>query len=344
MKITSQLSAHEKPIISIQISDYYDPKSSLTEENILIQKKGSEEIKSHILTTDGMVLIDTQMYFSKPQTEVFEINDECVVMDFISCNNVETQIDQLESEKFTKENTHNIFYATKYKATFKIPAFEQINYLSIILSKAFYYNIINEDWELHEKFSKNILLKKSGYLTSRYIPFSPAIQWIISEIKNCRRQGALKKMYIETKIRELLIHQLETLINQQPHQKDLIIEDDYCKLLEAKEILEKDCAHAPTLPELSRIISLNEFKLKKGFKACFGTTVKSYIIKLRMERAKELFQNKAITVSEAAYKCGYKDVSHFSAAFKNFYGCSPQKFKINWDVIQFWITGLLLLA
>lgn len=249
-------------------------------------------------------------------------------MNFIYCNNVETYIDQLESEKIQRENTHNIFYVSNYKATFKIPAFEKINYFSIILSKDFYYNIINEDWELHQKFSKNILLKKSSYLTSSYIAFTPAIQWVIHEIKNCNRQGALKRMYIETKIKELLILQFETLI-EKVTPKDLIDEEDYIKLQEAKLILNKDYVHAPTLPELSRMISLNEFKLKKGFKACYGITVRSYIIELRMKHAKELFQSKHISVSEVAYKCGYKDVSHFSAAFKTFYGYSPQKFKIN---------------
>lgn len=342
MKIISTILTHEKPIINIQISDEYDPKSILKEENIDIKNQDSEEIKSHILTTDGMAIIDTQMYFSEAQTEVFEIDNECVVMDFVSCNNIETTIDLLENEKYLKQNTHNIFYTTKYKATYKIPAFEQVNYLAIIFSKEFYYNIINEDWKLHEKFSKNILFKKSGYLTSKYIPFTPSIQWILSEIKNCTRKGALKKMYIETKIKELLIHQLEAVTNQQK-QHNQVDEEDYTKLQQAKLILEKDYVHAPTLSELSRIISLNEFKLKKGFKACFGTTVKSYIIKLRMEYAKELFKNKMLTVSEVAYKCGYKDVSHFSAAFKTFYGSSPQKFKINWEYINIWIILILAL-
>ncbi|KQB43537.1 helix-turn-helix domain-containing protein [Flavobacterium aquidurense] len=343
MKIRSKILAHENSIIKIEIGDNYYSKNQLTAESINIKNSDSEIIKSSHLITQGMVILDTQMYFSTPQTIVFEIDEETVVMNFICCNNVEAHIDQLESEKYSKENTHNIFYTTNYKATFKIPAFEQINYLSIILSKDFYYQIINEDWELHEKFSKNILLKKSSYLTSKYLPFTPAIQWVIHEIKNCNRNGALKKMYIETKVKELLVHQLEAIINL-PVQKDQIDEDDYNKLQQAKLILDEDYVHAPTLAELSRLISLNEFKLKKGFKACFGTTVKSYIIKLRMEHAKELFKSKASTVSEVAYKCGYKDVSHFSAAFKNFYGFSPQKFKINWDYINFWITGLLLLS
>ncbi|WDF66391.1 AraC family transcriptional regulator [Flavobacterium sp. KACC 22763] len=342
MKINATLLTSETPIIKIQIGDKYYPKSILTEENVNIQNGDSEKIISHHLITEGLVLLDTQMYYSEPRTVTFEIDEESVVMNFIYSSNVETHIDQLESEKYSKKNTHNIFYTNSFKATFNIPPFTEINYLSIILSKEFYYNIINEDWQLHEKFSKKILDKQSSYLTSKYLPFTPAIQWVTSEIKNCAREGVLKRIYIESKIKELLIHQLETLIIK-PLEAENINEEDYSKLLEAKKILEDDYRNTPTLPELSRLISLNEFKLKKGFKACFGTTVKSYIIKLRMEHAKELFQNKKATVSEAAYKCGYKDVSHFSAAFKSYYGFSPQKFKINTDIIQFWLIGFSLL-
>jgi len=339
LKIKATLLTPETPIIKIQIGDKYYPKSILTEENINIQNGDSEKIISRHWITEGLVLLDTEMYFSSPKTVNFEINEESVVMNFIYSSNVETQIDQLESEKYSKENTHNIFYTSDFKASFKIPASTPTNYLSIILSKEFYYNIINEDWQLHEKFSKKILQKQSSYLTIKYLPFTPAIQWVTHEIKSCTRQGVLKRIYIESKIKELLIHQLESLIIK-PLATDKIDEEHYNKLLEAKKILDNDYRNTPTLPELSRLISLNEFKLKKGFKTCFGTTVKSYIIKLRMEHAKELFLNKKATVTEAAYKCGYKDVSHFSAAFKSYYGFSPKKFKINTDIIQFWLFGL----
>ncbi|WP_343593076.1 AraC family transcriptional regulator [Flavobacterium sp.] len=342
MKIEATLLTPETPIIKIKIGDKYYPKSTLTEENINIENSDAEKIISRHLITEGLVLLDTQMYFSTSKTVIFEIDEESVVMNFIYSSNVETKIEDLEGEKYSKENTHNIFYTDNFKASFTIPPFTQINYLSIILSKEFYYNIINEDWQLHEKFSRNILNKKSSYLTSKYLPFTPAIQWVTHEIKNCTRQGALKRIYIESKIKELLIYQLETL-NTKPSVQENIDEEDYTKLLEAKKILDNDYRNTPTLPELSRLISLNEFKLKKGFKACFGTTVKSYIIKLRMEQAKELFQNKKATVSEVAYKCGYKDVSHFSAAFKSYYGFSPQKFKLNTDFLQFWLIGLSLL-
>ena len=283
------------------------------------------------------------MLFENNSTIHFEIIGESIVMNFIYSNNIEANITNLDEEENSKENTHNILYTNNFNATFQIPALEPVNYFSIILSIDFYFKLINEEWKIHQKFSKSILQKKSGYVTSKYMSFSPRLQWIIHEIKNCNRQGALQKMYIETKIRELLILQLEVLT--EPIQNENVAQDDVKKLQEAKTILENQYIHAPSLSELSRMISLNEFKLKKGFKACFGTTVKSYIIKLRMEHAKELLKHEAPSISEVAYKSGYKDVSHFSTAFKNFYGLTPQKFKVTLDSLtSIWLTAFLLLG
>lgn len=327
MKIKSKILGHEEPLIAIEISDSQDLKNHFIEEEICIQNGKIEEIKCANLISNGVAILDVQMRFSTPQTMQSEIIGESIVLNFICCNNVETNIDSVESEKYTTENTHNILYAFNLNATLEIPAFEEINYFSIILSLDYYYKLINEDWGIHQKFSKNISQKTSSYLTQKYIPFNPAIQWIIHEIRNCKFKGTIKKMYLETKIMELLILQLDTLILQ-PQNKEVFIDDeDYDKLLEAKSILEANFTNAPTLPELSRAISLNEFKLKKGFKACFETTIKGYTTKLRMEHAKKLFQNKASNVGEVAEKCGYKDVSHFSAAFKLFYGFTPISFR-----------------
>lgn len=328
MKFKSTLLGHEKPIIDIEIGESYNEKSPFTEEKICIEKEPQDLISCNSLITEGILILDIKMYFSDSQIIKTEMIGESILMNFICCNNVEAHIDQVESEKYTIENTHNILYTAKLNATFKIPAFEEISYLSIILSPDKYSKLINEDWNLHQKFSKNIFQKKSDYLTPKYVSFNSEIQWIIHEIRNCKHTGSLKKMYLETKIKELLILQLDSF--KTPQSKVLIDDKDFKKLLEAKKILENNFTNAPTLLELSRTISLNEFKLKKGFKTCFSTTIKSYVTKLRMEHAKNLFKNKVSNVGEVAYKCGYKDVSHFSAAFKSFYGFTPISFrKIN---------------
>lgn len=327
MRFKSIILGDEEPIIDIETGSY-NQKNHFAEESISINREHLGKITSTNLITEDVLMIDIQMYFSASQTIRTEIVGESVVLNFICCNNVEADIDEVESEKFTTENTHNILYTSRLNATFKIPELEEINYLSIILSPDFYSKLIDENWDLHQKFSKNILQKKSGYLTPKYVPFNSEIQWAIHEIKNCKYSGSMKKMYLEAKIKELLIFQLESL--KEFESKAPVDEKDYKKLLEAKRILESNFTNAPSLLELSRLISLNEFKLKKGFKACFETTVKSYVTKLRMEYAKKLFKSKNSNVGEVAYKCGYKDVSHFSAAFKTFYGFTPMNFrKIN---------------
>ncbi|CAD0003592.1 helix-turn-helix domain-containing protein [Flavobacterium chungangense] len=324
MRFKSIILGEEEPIIDIETAAY-NQKNHFTEENISIKKEQLGVITSTNLVTEDVLIIDIQMCFSTPQTIRTEMVGESVVLNFICCNNVEANIDDVESEKYTTENTHNILYTSKLNAIFKIPESEEINYLSIILSPDFYSKLINENWDLHQKFSKNILQKKTGYLTPKYVPFNSEIQWVIHEIKNCKYSGSMKKMYLEAKIKELLIFQLESL--KELESKVPVDEKDFKKLLEAKRILERNFTNAPSLLELSRLISLNEFKLKKGFKACFETTVKSYVTKLRMEYAKKLFKNKNSNVGEVAYKCGYKDVSHFSAAFKTFYGFTPMNFR-----------------
>lgn len=324
MRFKSIILGEEEPIIDIETGTYIQ-KNHFAEENVNIKKEYLGEIASTNLITEDILIIDIQMCFSATQTIRTEMVGESVVLNFICCNNVEADIDEIESEKYTIENTHNILYTSKLNATFKIPQSEEINYLSIILSPDFYSKLINENWDLHQKFSKNILQKNTGYLTPKYVPFNSEIQWAIHEIKNCKYSGSMKKMYLEAKIKELLIFQLESL--KEFESKAPVDEKDYKKLLEAKRILERNFTNAPSLLELSRLISLNEFKLKKGFKACFETTVKSYVTKLRMEYAKKLFKNKTSNVSEVAYKCGYKDISHFSAAFKTFYGFTPASFR-----------------
>jgi AraC-like DNA-binding protein len=340
LKIESKLLEHGQWIIRQDLEDDYDQESLLEERRISVRGECLEMIKSHQLSTKGFIMLDTLFFFSTPETDLFQIRGECVVMDFMYGSNVITDAQQFGCSEFSALDTHNIWYAPDYKAKYKMPAFEQINYLCIILSRDFYFNLISAGSELHHEFSKNIELRKPCYLSSAYLPFNPAIKWVIHEIRNSKRKGALQRMFIETKVRELLLLQLETLIENTVTTKVLTDDADFMKLLEAKQILEAEYTKAPTITELSRKISLNEFKLKKGFKAHFGNTIKGYIIKLRMEHAKGLFKSKATTVSEVAYKCGYKDVSHFSAAFKTFYGFSPQKFKINWNatnLILYWL-------
>ncbi|KAF0094872.1 MAG: AraC family transcriptional regulator [Puniceicoccaceae bacterium 5H] len=71
-----------------------------------------------------------------------------------------------------------------------------------------------------------------------------------------------------------------------------------------------------SLSALSRRHGLNEFKLKKLFRAHYGMTVFGYLRQKRMEHAHTLLQTNDRSVLEVAGAVGYANASHFARAFR----------------------------
>lgn len=160
---------------------------------------------------------------------------------------------------------------------------------------------------------------------------TPSIRLILSQIADCSYSQGMRDLYLEGKMLELMA----VYLNESLFEADRISHtvklsrDDMESLRLAKEILQRDYLHPPTLAGLSRIICLNEFKLKKGFKEIFGYTVHAYVIEQRMQRAQQLLEHGNMTVSEAASRVGYVNVSHFSAAFRKKFGVRPGEYLIS---------------
>ena len=58
-------------------------------------------------------------------------------------------------------------------------------------------------------------------------------------------------------------------------------------------------------------------------------TLEKYVIKQKIEKAKELIQYGELTLSEIAYMMGYSSVQYLSTQFKNVTGMSVSEFKKN---------------
>ncbi|MEQ7049471.1 AraC family transcriptional regulator [Paenibacillaceae sp. P-4] len=98
---------------------------------------------------------------------------------------------------------------------------------------------------------------------------------------------------------------------------------DMQKVKQAREIMVQQMSDPPSLLELSRMVGLNDFKLKKSFKEMYGATVFGYLREKRLERALFLLQQGKLNVTEAAYEVGYSNASYFSEAFRRKYGVNP---------------------
>ncbi|CAG7610643.1 HTH-type transcriptional activator RhaR [Paenibacillus solanacearum] len=101
---------------------------------------------------------------------------------------------------------------------------------------------------------------------------------------------------------------------------------DMVKIRQAKDLMTNMMEDPPTLLQLSRMIGLNDFKLKQGFKEMFGTTVFAFLREIRLEKAYRLLQQGDMNVTETSLAVGYSNPSHFSEAFRSKYGINPGVF------------------
>ena len=88
----------------------------------------------------------------------------------------------------------------------------------------------------------------------------------------------------------------------------------------------RDIEHPPSLMMLAKLSGLNDYKLKRGFRQVFGSTVFGYLRTYRMEQARQLLLERKMTVSEVARSVGYSSLSRFSLAFKQQFGVLPGSF------------------
>jgi AraC family transcriptional regulator, arabinose operon regulatory protein len=79
------------------------------------------------------------------------------------------------------------------------------------------------------------------------------------------------------------------------------------------------------LASVAKVVNLHPVYLGKLFKAGTNCSIKHYINLIRVNNAEMMLTSGGFSVSEAAERCGYKDVSYFSNVFKSIKGYPPSK-------------------
>lgn len=137
-----------------------------------------------------------------------------------------------------------------------------------------------------------------------------------------KESDKLNRLLVESYLLELLAINIERLLCLNNTQKALS-KADMEQMIYAREVLLSRLDSPPSLLELSRILHMNDCKLKRAFKQCFGVTVYGFIREQRMEKAFSLLEQGNHNVSEAAFAVGYTNTSHFAEAFQKKFGITP---------------------
>lgn len=327
MLIKSWVEPIDKTVCDESVPDQYRICSSVVQKEIVLEDPAIEKLVSRQTVTDGLFIIDTYMAFKTRVRDHFEISGESIILIFHIRGQANGNINDLIDDFGFTGNINNIFYTPGLDSKIDMHPFLQHNYFCVVMSRDFYFHILNKDLKLHRDFADNIINKVQTYLSHHSLNTTYQMKNVIHDIRNCQREGEFKRMYLEAKVLELLLLQFEQLQlkTENPSLNNILKKNEETKIHQAREILEADIQNPPNIKNLSKLVSLNEFKLKNGFKACYNTTIHQYLIRLRMMKAKELLNNKNYSIGEIATIVGYKNPAHFSKAFKNFYDRLPSE-------------------
>jgi AraC-like DNA-binding protein len=88
-----------------------------------------------------------------------------------------------------------------------------------------------------------------------------------------------------------------------------------------------DVAHSWTLQELADISHMSRSAFAQSFKNHVGVPPLDYLIRWRMNLARNALARDTLSISELARATGYQSESAFSTAFRRVVGSSPTKFR-----------------
>jgi AraC family transcriptional regulator len=78
---------------------------------------------------------------------------------------------------------------------------------------------------------------------------------------------------------------------------------------------------------LAQIARMSKYHFSRSFKKSTGITPHQYILRRRVERAKQLLQQSPASVLDVALACGFAHPGHLSRHFKRLVGMTPKKFQ-----------------
>lgn len=186
----------------------------------------------------------------------------------------------------------------------------------------FVSNDVLDDFRL--KFEENSLRFKNGLSTKS----DNRTRLLIDQVVEFLTQDtSLNHLRVQALLIEILVHQIEGLYAENDRHEMISDKNIYEKILLAKNLIERDFSKNYSISELAKSIGTNEQYLKTYFKQYFGKTVMRYITEKKMEHAKELILTGDYRVSDVARMTGYKHSTHFTSAFKKYFGFIPNSLK-----------------
>ena len=251
---------------------------------------------------------------------------DSVNINFFLSGQLDTHFSGLSHDLNMRPGYHNLVYSPSGKSINWISRKQAMEMLHISLDKDFFLSCLTIQDSWSESIANDLLHSRPCSGRRETMTSTPHMLRLIDSLRHDQTARPVQNLLFQSRVLELVALQMEQLGTPTPAH-DEIRPDEAEKLYELKKYLDAHFLAELSLTQLSRVCLLNEFKVKRGFKLLFGTTVFNYLRKLRMEYAGNLLRHGGQSVDEVAAVLGYEHSQHFSVAFKKYAGVSPSQYQ-----------------
>jgi AraC family transcriptional activator of pyochelin receptor len=224
---------------------------------------------------------------------------------------------------------HNFFYSPQFDMEF-FNKTRSLETFGIQFPKNVFLDFTEHSNDALKAFSEKILSGKYVIFSEKWGTIDLSIQQVIQQIINSQYVGDLHQLFILSKSIELLVLSTAGCL-QASRKRDSFIKNnsDKEKIIAARDIINQQLKTPLLLSQISKIIGLNEYKLKHGFKEMFHTTVFGYLTQQRLDLAMNYLKETQKTVAEISFDMGYATPQHFNNAFRKKFGITPNSVRKN---------------
>lgn len=324
MYIRSRLKEENEILYEVNIPDEGNTLSEVKFSDIVYRKKDEISVEGRVYSTDGFILIETCFNNHANFTELLTKRGDYVQMSLLLTGNVATFKQKFNRVRDLPQGILQLVFRGDTDVAMEMPGSDEpMRYIRIFLARPYYLSLMkDEKWAGSSLFYQKVKEGTYVHFGKNLIPLSHALLQTIVDLLNNDYQGMVKKYYTEHKLKDLLLQLF--IFNISGKNMPAINDKTNARLESAKAYLVSHYNNPPTIKQLSRIVSLNELKLKTGFKEKFGSTIHEFITTVRMQNAKKILTENC-PVNEVSVQLGYKSVSHFITSFKKFYGVTPKQ-------------------
>ncbi|MBH1939302.1 helix-turn-helix domain-containing protein [Mobilitalea sibirica] len=152
------------------------------------------------------------------------------------------------------------------------------------------------------------------------------LNWLLKKIY----QEYINKFSKAAQMTDLYIHQLLILLHRGQLRETIPNEQRqniYPELLSLREQMLASCEQPWTVEKMCKILNIGKSQLYKYYDLFFHSTPKEELIQARLQKAKYLMKNDAVTIKQAAYDSGFNNICHFNRIFKSQCGCTPGDYR-----------------